>query len=299
MPIVFRCPACGQDLEAPDDVFNAEGACRFCGAHIVSPSGPDSPATLIAPAASNAAFGDVSQPTGSLKPFQILSEAWSLYQSQMGLLLLGTFIVGVINAVLGQVVNRFFGAGGSRSNVLAGGIFGVLLTPFLVGPYYIAARTLAGRRPSFRHWSQGIAHADSLIGAALLLSIPWFLASLFLPRSPAGTPDSAAMSAWFKLIMPRLIAGTIIMSILMIPVSLTTMEIVDRGSAPIDAIRASLDATRGHYLAILGTRIVLGIAAASGLILCCFGITFTVPISIAGEVVIYRHLRGLQGTPDA
>lgn len=300
MPIIFRCPACGRDLECSEAAVSAEGSCRFCGAHIISPSGPESPASLIAPRTGSTftSTSDTSRPSGVLRPFEILSVAWSLYQSQMGILLLGTLAVGVINAVLGQVVDRFFGAGGSRSNAVAAGIIGVLLTPLLVGPYYLAARAVAGRQASFRHWFQGIAHADSLIGAALLLGIPLILASAFLPASPSSTADSAAMYAWSKVTVPRIVLGTVIIGLVMIPVSLTTMEIVDRGCAPVEAIRASLAATRGHYLAILGTRIVLGFAGASGLLLCCIGVLITAPIPIVGEVLIYRYLRGLQGPPD-
>lgn len=49
MPMTFKCPSCGRDLEAPDGAAGQRGVCRFCGARIVAPNAPAQPAQLDMP----------------------------------------------------------------------------------------------------------------------------------------------------------------------------------------------------------------------------------------------------------
>lgn len=49
MPILFMCPACGRQLEAPDSAAGHSGACKFCAARLVAPIRSGETARLITP----------------------------------------------------------------------------------------------------------------------------------------------------------------------------------------------------------------------------------------------------------
>jgi hypothetical protein len=302
MPIVFRCPACGRELEAPDEALGSTGACRFCGAEITAPASPEEQAILIragvAPVRDESRV--LAQPTGHLNAFAIFAEADRTYRGNFGLLLLSILIVGVLDIILSQV------AGGVAGIVVKGGaqaadlLIGVLLAPLLAGPFYVCARAVAGHEASIGHLFRGYRRSGPLMASSLLFSVPWLLAARLLPDPPAavqaGTADPTVVLSWLATFMPGAIIAALVITAVLVPVSLTTMEIVDRGSGIMDAVRSSIETTRGRYFAILATRLLLGAVAASGIVLCGIGLVLTVPIAVIGEVLIYRHLRGLQGT---
>ncbi|HEY3412020.1 MAG TPA: hypothetical protein VGM51_03075 [Armatimonadota bacterium] len=304
MSIVFRCPACGRDLEATEDAYNVEGSCRFCGAKVISPNGPDASATLVPLAPHNAQFAhaDIIRPTGRIKPFDIVSEAWRVYSANSGLLIVTMLLANLAQYIVGQVVGHLGWGSLSRPTLLVDGFATILLAPLATGPWYVCARAASGRAAQFRHMFQGFRHAGPLMTATLLVGIPWIMVYASVPLPPtthSGEPSYTAMSGWWAMEWPRLAVVVLLIALIMIPVSLVMMEVIDRGCGVVEAVNASLEATRGHYAALLATRVLLMLIGLSGVVLCCFGIILTAPMAIAGDVVIYRHLRGLQGTPDA
>ena len=73
------------------------------------------------------------------------------------------------------------------------------------------------------------------------------------------------------------------------------MEIVDRGSGAIDAIRNSWNATDGYRLSIFANLLLLAMLQIPGALLCGVGLIVTLPILMAGYVILYREIQGLQG----
>jgi len=51
MPIIFTCPVCGRELEAPDAAAGQRGVCKFCGGRLVAPAASGEPARADTPAA--------------------------------------------------------------------------------------------------------------------------------------------------------------------------------------------------------------------------------------------------------
>ena len=305
MPNVFRCPACGRDLEAPDAAFSVSGSCRFCGAQIVSPSGPDGPATLVAvgPSGMQVAPGDVSQPTGHIDPGEILSEAWALLKVHWAIILAANLIVGVIYlgalapwfvpVIQGAIKNPGSPAAQQQLPLVAQAAImaiSVLLAPLLAGPLYLIDRIIVRGDDSMGAVFAGFRHYVPLAKFAFVYSMPFVLLQLAQGALTASSPGRGLMLS---------IATWPVTVLWMIVFRPGQMEVIDRGVDGVAAMKASWEFTKGHRLMILVTGILLGLCYMAGFIACCIGVLFTVGFLPLGEVLIYRHLRGLQGTPDA
>ncbi|HEY3412021.1 MAG TPA: hypothetical protein VGM51_03080 [Armatimonadota bacterium] len=304
MPIVFRCPACGRDLEAPDAAFGVAGSCRFCGAQIVSPSEPDGPATLVAagPASMQAAPGDVSQPTGEIDPGGILSEAWALLKVHWAIILAAYLIVGLITvAAMAPWFVPFFRetmrhppAPGTPtvmpvSTTLGIMVLSILFAPLLAGPLYLVDRIIARGDDSMGAIFAGLRHYGPLVQFAVVYNLPLY--ALQIAQSAAATRAP-------RLYTPFMIAYWLVMIFMIVTLMAGQMEVIDRGVDGISALKASWEFTKGHRLMILVTGLLLTLCYLAGLFACCIGALFTMGFIPLGQVLVYRHLRGLQGTPD-
>ena len=83
--------------------------------------------------------------------------------------------------------------------------------------------------------------------------------------------------------------------LILVPLSLGRMEMIDKGVRPREAFRRSIEAVRGNYLGVLLSWILLTVIGVAGLVVCCVGVFFTLPIMFIGEVILYKRLRGLAG----
>jgi hypothetical protein len=306
MPLIFNCPACSRELEAPDAALGVTGSCRFCGAEIVSPGAPGVPAVLVRPGTASQPGGftapSIDQPTGQLEAGAVLSEAWG-YLKQYWLTLLAAFlIVGLIySAVMLPLIWKpliEFYRSYKPGDVFVpppkvGWILQVLvllLVPLGVGPMYVADRIIAREDGSLGALFQGFRYYGKFIQLAVLYQLPFWGIGLVIGGVKATSPAAGGMLA--LLAIP-------VQIFLFVAFSLAHMEVVDRGADGLSAMKTSWEVTKGHRWMILGTWLLLFVAYMAGMLACCVGILFTIGFIPLGQVLIYRHLRGLQGTPDA
>ena len=105
MAIEFQCPHCGQMISAPEEAAGATGACRFCGATIVSPRAPGMPAELVTPGDTSMIGGAPgstpgSAPDGDIDPMGVASETWSFVLGDLGSILAAFWVAVLIAAAV-------------------------------------------------------------------------------------------------------------------------------------------------------------------------------------------------------
>jgi uncharacterized membrane protein len=76
--------------------------------------------------------------------------------------------------------------------------------------------------------------------------------------------------------------------------SYTLFFVIDKGMAPVDAIKASFDLTTKNLGNTVVWYIVGGIVAIAGIIACFVGLIVTIPIVIIGTAFTYKRLSGQQ-----
>jgi hypothetical protein len=54
--------------------------------------------------------------------------------------------------------------------------------------------------------------------------------------------------------------------------------IIDRKLGALDAIKANATLTQGHFFGWLGIALLFGLILAAGVVACCIGILFTIPL---------------------
>jgi uncharacterized membrane protein len=74
------------------------------------------------------------------------------------------------------------------------------------------------------------------------------------------------------------------------------MDIVDRGSDAMTALKSGWEFTKGHRWMILLTGIVLYLGSIAGIVACFVGVLVTSLMLPVGFVLMYRDIRGLRGT---
>lgn len=312
MPLLFRCPACGRELEAPDEAAGSPGACRFCGATITAPTGPGQPAGLVAPGGPTSYGGErLDLPTGRLDAGEVLSEGWDLLKVHWPIILAANLVMGVITAaiilpiewaflvvMLKHAPNLFtlqremakYQWGFLPILILLQGV----LMPLSSGPTYLAHQIVHRGNADFGVIFRGFRQIKALFlfgaGIQLLMMLPTVVLLPFQKTVPdVPSPQMVIVGA----------LAYAFMIFVYISLGFARMEIIDRGVDGITAFKASWEFTKGHRWMILATGITLMLAYMLGIVACFVGLFATMGFFPLGEVLIYRHLRGLHGAPDA
>jgi uncharacterized membrane protein len=77
----------------------------------------------------------------------------------------------------------------------------------------------------------------------------------------------------------------------------TTILIVERNLAPIDAIKASVDIVKANFVQVLLAWLIFGVITTVGSLLCGIGLLVAVPVATLYLVYTYRKLTGGQIAP--
>jgi uncharacterized membrane protein len=77
----------------------------------------------------------------------------------------------------------------------------------------------------------------------------------------------------------------------------TTILIVERNLAPIDAIKASIDIVKANFVQVLLVWLIFGVITTVGSLLCGIGLIVAVPVATLFLVYAYRKLSGGQVAP--
>ena len=216
--------------------------------------------------------------------FELIGEAWTLFQAQMAAWVLATLIYCTIIFLpilitLGLLYYRLFTTDPNTLNsnpwILLGplvGFYAVLL--FWVAPLGILLSGGLYRMAIRQMRGEDIAVADifkvgdvfgSLLGSTFLIGL---------------VVTAAAILGLILCGLPALVATALLM--------LTIPLIVDRRIGATEAMRLSWNALKPHWLMATLFYFVISFVGNSGFLICSFGIVFTFPIFILANALLYR-----------
>jgi hypothetical protein len=118
-----------------------------------------------------------------------------------------------------------------------------------------------------------------------------------------GGPRFLAMLGAQLLVMLAVFVGFICLIVpgiyLSLALSQTRYFVVDRGMNPIEAMKASMEATKGQKGDLFVYGLLAFLVVCAGLLACCVGVIVAAPVVQIGFAIIYTRLTGTAGTPSA
>lgn len=215
-------------------------------------------------------------PQGGAQPWEvgeIVSLAWQGFQRSWGLLVAVVFVAGLLAGIPGQIGGGIVATGavdpGSGPAYAIQGVstlIGVIVGAFLLGGQIKIFTTVArGGQPTF---------GDLFSGGNRMLPL---LAAQFLQLL------IFAVTIWF-LIVPAVLIG--------IGLSLTSYFIADAGLGPIEAMKASWNATKGSWLNIFLFFLLSILIGLLGVLACCVGVFASTAVISLAQAMIYVRLSG-------
>lgn len=259
MPVQFPCPSCGRMLSVPEERLGVTGPCPFCRALITAPTeGVGAPRRVA--------------PTGAL-----LSEAWALVTQNAGLVVGGFLLAFLIQMAVLMAALVFFvafsAAGGSISDRIQEARFllnlvSLAISPLGFGPLFILDELLTRGQSDFGALFLGFRRYFTFLGAQILLTL-------------------AVLGGSLLLLVGALFVATAL--------SLTFAEIVDRGVGALEAVQTSWQETAGYRWRLFGNLVLFFLVGMAGILVIGVGVFLTYPVFLAGYLLLYREVRGLQG----
>jgi uncharacterized membrane protein len=225
-------------------------------------------------------FGDPGLSGGKVR-FGAIGDAFELIRDQMGMWLLmslvyflASFGIGVALSLAANLIQVAVMQTQPNNQpllitvmIVSGLInWGVSVTvnSYLMGGMYLAAlKQVRGQR-------FGI---EDLFGAGKVLG-PLVVATLLTML--------ATIAGMILLIIPGIYIG--------IRLSLALPLVVDRGLSGTEAMKWSWRGLEGQVLIMFATMFCAGLLGAAGVILCCVGLLFTLPIPYLTVAIIYRDI---------
>lgn len=211
--------------------------------------------------------------------FDVIGEAWKLFQQQMGTWIAAVLIVGIITGGISFTLGLAIGISAppstrspdSISDVLNGTrlggelvirlVTGLLSMIFSAGLFRMAIRQVRGQQISVGDMFSVVDVLGSVIGTAILVGIFAFL-GLMCCILPIFVVYGTTMFA-----MPL---------------------VVDARLGPVDAISRSWETLKPQWLMAAIFYFVVSLLASLGILLCCVGILFTAPLMPLSIAVLYR-----------
>jgi uncharacterized membrane protein len=261
---------------------------------------PDMPPPLAGAIGSAA----VSAQNYDLDIFDCISRGWELVKNNMGVLFVGTLVYLLIEGVIGGLSSiPLIGALFSIANFIISG-------PLIGGLFYLFIRAIrnepaevgdvfSGFRRGFGQLFLGTLVQGLLIGVCLLPFIIMFLVK-FLPLAghlqhlqPGTLPDRETVMALESVLftcLPVLLICAIPAIYLSVSWKFTLPLIVDKELNFWIAMKTSRKQVGKHWWHIFGLTILISLLNAAGMLLCCVGALFTMPIGFAALMFAYETI---------
>lgn len=176
----------------------------------------------------------------------VLSHGWETLKEHFWTLIVATLIYVAVEGV-SNVFSIDIGPGGPQQPLsLLTPLYTILISgPLLVGFAHLLLRGVRGEEPEIDDLLAGFRTYVNAVGGMLLYGL-------------------AVVVGLVLLIVPGLIA--------MVRLAFTPYMIVDRDLGPVDAVKASWEATRGHGWTLFGLLIVSLLILLGGLLLLLVGV---------------------------
>jgi len=175
---------------------------------------------------------------------------------------------------------------------------GILKGPMMCGMYLCVFNRMRGKKVSFEGLFEGFDFfLESLIATFLMALVPFIvilpMAALILGSIIAAAVSGQASPIW---IFPLSIGAGIVSVVLTTLVStlflFTYPLICDRQMSALAAIRESCVMALAHFMPLLVTVIVFGIAAVLASLPCGIGTIFLAPVFLGAVGLLYEDLFG-------
>jgi len=231
-----------------------------------------------------------------------ISRGWELFKNNAGLLFVGTLIYLLIEGaitVFAQIplVGPLFSI---VNLVIAGPLMGGVFYLFLQairGQPASAGDVFAGFRLAFGQLFLGYL-VPALLAGLCLIPFVIVLAVKLIPvvgHLKSTTPDSAELQNLLPVIkgtfltcLPVLLVCLIPMIYLQISWLFTLPLIIDKRMGFWSAMNASWQRVNRHWWQVFGLAVLAGLINIGGLLLCCVGALFTLPIGLGTLMYAYE-----------
>lgn len=308
MPIEFRCTSCEKLLRVKDETAGKKAKCPSCGTVLEIPSSSEDDDYELDTSEPPPRRPDISAPVADSKnPFQaptqydspqagatagrtgpivptridlgeVLSTSWEIFKSQMGLVIGGVVLTGVITQVVAQVLGFVGGLLANNAGdigilfivvaQLVGTIFSYYMT---LGQTIFLVNIARGAPANIQDIFMGGPYLLRFLGAAILMGI-------------------GAMIGFLLLIIPGII--------ILLMFGQFVFLIVDKDMGIMDSLTTSKDITTGNKLTIFALGFVsLGIVLL-GLLALCIGVIVAGPFVSLIFAVAYLRMAGQRTAID-
>jgi uncharacterized membrane protein len=231
-----------------------------------------------------------------------LSRGFATFKEHFGLLFVGALIYLLIEGMLGGLANiPFVGPIFSIVNFVISG-------PLMGGVFYLFIRAVrnetaevgdvfAGFRRAFGHLFLGTLVQGILIGLCLVPALVVFFIKLFPVMRELSHTTHPSPEQLMQTVMPALISCLPWFFICALPAiylgtswKFTLPLIVDREMDFWTAMKTSFKMVNKHWWQVFGLVVLIGLLNIAGLLACCVGMLFTIPIGFAALMHAYETI---------
>jgi len=267
---------------------------------------PSAPATIAPPAAS-AAAADFTGRDYELDLGGCISRGWSLVTGNFGVLFVGALVYFLIEMAIGGLSRiPIIGALVSLGNFVISG-------PLMAGVYYMFIRAIRGEpaeigdifsgfKRGFLQLFLGLLVQSILVGLCMAPFIVILLVKL-LPMLQHMDPHAMAnpdqQLEFVKSLMPVVLGTLPWLLICAIPATylsvcwkFTLPLIIDKQVDFITAMKLSWKMVNKHWFQVFGVILLVSLLNIVGLLVCCVGLLFTVPVGFAALMYAYETIFG-------
>jgi uncharacterized membrane protein len=231
-----------------------------------------------------------------------ISRSWELFKNNSGLLFVGTLLYLLIESAFGVFAQiPFIGPLFSIVNLvitgpLMGGVFYLFLQAIRRQPASVGD-VFAGFRRAFGQLFLGYLVPALLAGLCLIPFVIVLVVKLIpvVGHLNSTTPDSADIQNLTPVLKGALITGLPVLLICLIPMIYLQISwlfalplIIDKRMGFWSAMTASRRRVNKHWWQVFGVAVLVGLINLGGLLLCCVGILFTLPIGLGALMYAYE-----------
>ena len=235
-----------------------------------------------------------------------ISRGWELVKNNMSVLLVGTLVYLLIQGAMGGLQQiPIVGMLVAAANFVISG-------PLMAGVLYLFLRSIRGEpaeignifdgfRRGFGQLFLGTLVQGLLIGLCLVPFIVMFIIKIIplaghLQHLQQGTPpDQATINALKSILFTTLPVGFICAipaTYLGVCWKFTLPLIIDRQLDFWTAMKTSFKMVNKHWWQIFGLIMLVGLVNIAGVLACCIGLVFTIPIGFAAMMYAYETIFG-------
>ena len=235
--------------------------------------------------------------SGTPQPFgatEVIGAAWEHFKRHAGLLIGATLVMGLIQApftyaptalIMAQVLSP--SSMEFHVTTLVCSLVNQVLSAYLaIGFARMALAIVRGQEPSFGYLFAGKGAGRNIVltlGVGLITTIA---ALIRIVAAGTGVPEITFVATGWTLIM------FIPLVLVWLAVSQASYFIVDKDMGLGEAIRASIDVTRGKRGEIFLTALLGGLLFVAGAFACGIGVLVTCPVYLMVFPIVYARLTG-------